>query len=381
MYKSHSLKTLCVSIQDPRNQDLISYSLSEIFFLVVSAVVSNCNDITDIAVFGRSKLGWLRGYYPYKGGTPSHDTIGRVLSLIKIDEFEAAFINWVSEYFNIAVDELVSFDGKRLASSADRLDQSKPKEKGGKFAEIIVNVFACGAGITLAQTNVTSKMDEQSGAIKLLESLDLAGCCVSGDSNFCSRKMIGLILEHKANYLLALKGKSPKLLKAAKAAFEDETIEKSVYTTEEQGRGRYEKRVYRSITSSSIVDYVEVATYKGLTQIVEVVRYREVTRKSKVQKETHYYITSLSDGIETLSQKIRAHWLIENRLHHTLDVQLGEDASRSRKGNQATSLSVMRKIALNLMTEGGKRAGIKEKRLQASLSDTDRDTLVKSMMR
>jgi predicted transposase YbfD/YdcC len=380
MYEQHSLDDLSNRLDDPRNQDLISYSLGEIFFLVIAAMISNCNKITEVAVFGASKLEWLRRYYPYEDGAPSHDTIGRVLSFIKIDQFEAAFIEWVSDYFDIPAGELVSFDGKRIAGSADKLDQSKPKSKGGRFAEIIVNVFACGAGLTLAQTNVTSKMDETSGAIRLLESLDLAGCCVSGDSNFCGRNIIDLIIERKADYLLALKGKSPKLLQVAKAAFQDKAISKSVFTTEEQGRGRYEKRVYRCINVSCLDNDV-VITYNGLQQIIEVVRQREITRKSKVEKETHYYITSLGLDIESLSQKIRGHWLIENRLHHTLDVQLGEDDSRSRKGNQATSMSIMRKTVLNLMTEGGSRAGIKHKRLRASFSDTDRDTFIKSMMR
>jgi predicted transposase YbfD/YdcC len=380
MYEQHSLDDLSNRLDDPRNQDLISYSLGEVFFLVIAAMVSNCNKITEVAIFGSSKLEWLRKYYPYSDGAPSHDTIGRVLSFIKVEQFEAAFIEWVADYFNIPVGELVSFDGKRLGGSANKLDQSKRKSKGGKFAEIIVNVFACGAGITLAQTNVTSKMDETSGAIRLLESLDLAGCCVSGDSNFCGRNIIDLIIERKADYLLALKGKSPKLLQVAKAAFQDEAIPKSVFSTEEQGRGRYEKRTYRSIDVSNL-DKDQIITYTGLRQILEVVRYREVVRKSKVEKETHYYITSLDANIESLAQKIRGHWLIENRLHHTLDVQLGEDDSRSRKGNQATSMSIMRKVVLNLMTEGGSRAGIKHKRLRASFLDTDRNTFIKSMMR
>lgn len=380
MYEQHSLDDLFNNLDDPRNQELITYSFSEIFFLVITAMISNCNKITEIALFGNDKLEWLRKYYPFEDGAPSHDTIGRVFSLVKVDQFEAAFIEWVSNYFNIPSRELVNFDGKRLASSADKLAQSKSKSKGGKFAEIIVNVFASGAGITLAQTNVTSKMDETSGAKKLLDTLDFAGCCISGDSNFCGRNIIDLIIKRKADYLLTLKGKSPKLLQAAKTAFEDSSIKKSVFATEEQDHGRREKRVYRSVKATDLKSD-QIQTYNGLEQIIEVVRYREVVRKGKKQKETHYYITSLGLDIETLSQKIRAHWLIENRLHHVLDVQLGEDASRSRKGNQATNMSIMRKITLNLMTEGGSKAGIKNKRLRASWSDKERNALIKSMMR
>jgi hypothetical protein len=38
---------------------------------------------------------------------------------------------------------------------------------GSRGAEFIINVFVCGAGVTLAQINGTPKMDEITGAIKL----------------------------------------------------------------------------------------------------------------------------------------------------------------------------------------------------------------------
>ncbi|MBL9179568.1 MAG: transposase, partial [Verrucomicrobiaceae bacterium] len=45
----------------------------------------------------------------------------------------------------------------------------------------------------------------------------------------------------------------------------------------------------------------------------------------------------------------RSHWSVENALHWRLDVQWGEDQCRARAGKAATNLSVLRKLAMNLL--------------------------------
>ena len=237
MQREHSLKELLLKIEDPRDKDMVTYPISEIFFLLISASLSGCNEITEVHLFGKQKLEWLRSYFTYEKGIASHDTIGRVLSLVNKEAFEELFIAWVSQYFGLDAQELINLDGKRLASSATRADQSKAKSAGGRYAEVIVNAFACAAGIVLAHNNVTEQMDEVQGAKELLDSLDIGGCCISGDSNFCGRDLIKKIMERKADYLLALKGKSPKLYVAAQEAMADEQLTKTSFMTEEQGHG------------------------------------------------------------------------------------------------------------------------------------------------
>ncbi|MBK6950261.1 MAG: transposase family protein [Haliscomenobacter sp.] len=53
----------------------------------------------EIADFGEDNLNWLRKYFPYTYGVPSHDTLNRVLSLINYRAFEEGFITWASEGF------------------------------------------------------------------------------------------------------------------------------------------------------------------------------------------------------------------------------------------------------------------------------------------
>jgi predicted transposase YbfD/YdcC len=360
------------SIDDPRYEVIVHYTLPEIMFLLLAGSVSFCNSLSEIATFGEEKLDWLRAYFPYKHGTPSHDTLSRVLGMVDPESFHTWFVGWVANKFDVPVGELIALDGKRLASSANRMDQFKKKNQGGKYAKIIVNCFATGAGIILGHKDVSSKMNEVYGAEQLIESLDIKGCCISGDANFCGRKLLELIIGQDADYLIALKGSHPKLHDSAKQAFNDELISKHLYQTKETGHGREETRIYRSISVNELPHDITVS-YPNLSQLIEVRRERRVVRKTDESSiEHHYYITSLDGAIEALSQKIRAHWRIENNLHHVLDVGFGEDGSRARNKNLASNLSLIRKASINYLMPGLKKTGIKHKRMRAAFSDQRR---------
>ncbi len=46
---------------------------------------------------------------------------------------------------------------------------------------------------------------------------------------------------------------------------------------------------------------------------------------------------------------IRQHWGVENSLHYVLDVTFNEDQQRKRIKNAVQNLSIMQKVALNLL--------------------------------
>lgn len=54
------------------------------------------------------------------------------------------------------------------------------------------------------------------------------------------------------------------------------------------------------------------------------------------------------EDAQRLNRVIRTHWEIENRVHGVLDVAMGEDVNRTRKGASAQNLALIRKLALNL---------------------------------
>ena len=62
------------------------------------------------------------------------------------------------------------------------------------------------------------------------------------------------------------------------------------------------------------------------------------------------------------------HWTIENNLHWMLDVTFKEDASRARKGYAAENLSLVRKLALQIVKQHNDKRSIKKRLFRAALS-------------
>ena len=77
---------------------------------------------------------------------------------------------------------------------------------------------------------------------------------------------------------------------------------------------------------------------------------RRVRRHGKKTTEVVYLISSLTldelAAAEMLQLK-RGYWVIESRLHHALDVTLGEDRSRVRHPKAAFALSLFRRVVVS----------------------------------
>ena len=67
---------------------------------------------------------------------------------------------------------------------------------------------------------------------------------------------------------------------------------------------------------------------------------------------------------------VRNHWHIEINLHWSLDVSFADDHNRSRTGNAQENLSIMKRIALNMISKDkSSKVGIKAKRKKAGWSN------------
>lgn len=65
------------------------------------------------------KLDWLRQHLPFANGIASHDTFGRVFSLIDATQFEACFVRWMSSMCSQLEGQHIAVDGKCVRSSYD----------------------------------------------------------------------------------------------------------------------------------------------------------------------------------------------------------------------------------------------------------------------
>src|ERR1044072_9709245 len=82
-------------VEDPRCGCKIEHRLTDILGIAVCAVIACAESWDDIALYGRSKLAWLRTFLDLPNGIPSHDTFRRGLMLIHPDAFAGGFAAWV----------------------------------------------------------------------------------------------------------------------------------------------------------------------------------------------------------------------------------------------------------------------------------------------
>lgn len=135
--------------------------------------------------------------------------------------------------------------------------------------------------------------------------------------------------------------------------------------------GRLETR--RIAVSAEAVSHLD---WPGLAQIARLTRTRETN--GKVSTEMVYLITSLPVTDAPPARLLalnRAHWGIENRLHHVRDVSFDEDRCRVRTG--ARAVSGVRNAALAIIRRTGQaireaRENFREDRAEAIKAVTGR---------
>ena len=100
------------------------HELSDILVLTILAVIGGAESWVEVEEFGIDKEEWLKVFLKLPNGIPSHDTIGRLFSLLEPEGFERCFLNWVKSLIKIEGDEVIAIDGKTVRRS--HKDNQKP---------------------------------------------------------------------------------------------------------------------------------------------------------------------------------------------------------------------------------------------------------------
>lgn len=353
------------AVDDPRVVPRCTHSLHTILFLIVAATIAGADGPEDIEKFAKRKSGWLKQFVDLTGGVPSHDTIGRVLGLIKPRQFQDAFLGWISSLSSLQDQDgnpiFIPIDGKTMRGSYKNADKSDMLH--------IVSAWASKQGITLGQVAVDSKSNEITAIPKLLEMLELHGAIVSIDAMGCQRKIASKIVAGGGDYVLMVKGNQPALEEAIETSFTDADEAKATktkarcLTTNEKSRGRQETRCYTIMPIPESMSKFR-KKWSGLRSIGRVVR--EVECDGKQTRETSYYIGSMEPKVSVFSESVRSHWGIENSLHWVMDVVFGEDRSRIRAGHAAENMSFLRRFVTTLLKRDTSKSSLKQKRKEAA---------------
>jgi len=173
-------------------------------------------------------------------GIPSHDTIGRLFSLLEPESFERCFLNWVKSLIKIEGDEVIAIDGKTVRRS--HKENQKPIH--------MISAWATRNGLILGQMKTEEKSNEITAIPELLKMIDVSGRTITIDAMGCQREIAKQIIEQDGEYVLALKG-NQKLLHDDVLLFFTDSFKKGLkgithdyYESIEKGYGRIETRRY-----------------------------------------------------------------------------------------------------------------------------------------
>ena len=358
-------------IKDPRLDRQKKHKLIDIIAIAVCATIAGADGWVAVALYGKSKESWLRTFLALENGIPSHDTFGRVFSLLDPQAFQDAFREWVG-IIQGKIEGIVAIDGKTARGSHDRAN--------GKQAIHIVSAWAVENGLSLGQVKVDDKSNEITAIPELLSLLDLKGCLVTIDAMGCQRDIARQIVEAGGDYLLAVKGNQETLAEDIEQEFKHAQADNFAHMdhlyreTIEKGHGRIEKRQYWYTR-----DVQGLGTLERWPRINGMLMCRATrTEQDKTTVEDRYFITSAAhDDVAKIADAVRAHWGIENGLHWVLDVAFLEDHSRIRSGYAAENIAAIRKIANNALKQcTSRKGGIKNKRLQAGWDDKFMETIL-----
>ncbi len=232
----------------------------------------------------------------------------------------------------------------------------------------MISAWACDNNLVLGQVKTDEKSNEITAIPELLNILNIAGNTITIDAIGTQKEIAKKIIDQDANYILAVKANQPQLLEHIEDEFRF-SKESETCTNYDLGHGRIEARTCSVINDFQFIEHNN--GWKDLKTIIKIESIREFKNSNKeTEKATRYYISSLQNDVNEFQNNIRSHWAIENKLHWTLDVSFGEDASRKRAGNAAQNYSILLKIALNLLkNESSKKLSMKSKRLEAGWNE------------
>ena len=359
-------------VTDPRLERTKEHKLTDIMAIAICAVICGAEGWTDIENFGKSKFSWLKTFLELPNGIPSHDTFGRVFSMLDAQQFQLAFWEWVCAVNDIVQGQVINIDGKCLRGSDD--------QKLGKRAIYMVSAWATENELVLGQRKVDEKSNEITAIPELLKMLAISGCIVTIDAMGTQTSIAKTIIDRQADYVLSVKENQGHLFEDISVLFAVDQASNFKYATLDdyktvnKGHGRIEIRECWSTSNPEYLNLIRgVQNWAGLRSIAMVICTRII--EGKETREVRFYISSLASNAERILRVVRKHWSIENKLHWVLDVALNEDHSRVRKDQAPENLAVLRHIALNLLKqEKTAKGGIHAKQLQAAW---DEDYLLK----
>jgi predicted transposase YbfD/YdcC len=340
-------------LEDPRTTINRKHLLGDLIVISICSVIAGADGPKAIGVWAASNESWLLRHLELPNGIPSHDTIGRLLTMLK----PAALQGSADTVPN--PQKVIAIDGKALRRSHDR------KNKLG--ALFLVSAWSVENGVSLGQLATEEKSNEITAIPELIASIDVSRAVVTIDAAGCQKNIASQIIDAGGDYILSLKGNQGTLHRAVEQwfvtqmanGFVDATVRKYEQTV--TGHGRTDVLTYYHCKVPAVIS--GRSQWKGLRSMG--VAIRESRQGDKVTREVRYFICSIRVSVKRFARAVRGHWAIENTLHWCLDVTFREDESRLRNRHAANNLAWLKRFAISLLKQMDDKESIAMRRRMA----------------
>lgn len=345
-----ALVTIFREVRDPRHINA-RHDCASMLFIALMATLCGAKSCVDIADFAEANCDDLTEIVDLPHGAPSHDSFSRLFRLLDPDEMAKAFAAFAAalrQGLGLGPARgVVAIDGKRLRRGFERGRVCMPP--------LMIGVFDAETRLSIA-ARASTDGNEVKATLDVLGSLDLTGCIVTADALHCHPRMAAAVRERGGHYALKLKSNNGPLHDCAVAAFAKVDARGGGTSYEESGRGhdRFERR------RASLAPVPRNASLPGLALFGRIESERR-TASGKVSIGVHYIALSKHLDPRRLLRTVRGHWSIENNLHWPLDVVFCEDDARARKNHAPQNLSIIRRIALDMLEAHPDRRSIARK--------------------
>ena len=355
-----SVYRACERVQDGRCKRGIRYSIAQILTLIMLGKLVGMTTPAALAQWVRLRAGWLKQVLAWpRPSFPCASTYSNVLRNLEAEQVNEVLSQLLvrleasrrcgQEPSRMAEQEEgqrhvhLALDGKTLRGTlGHQAAQERPMHQLG--------LYETQTGVLLKEQIVGEKQNELSIVEEFLTPHWVKGRIISADAMHTQRKSCALIEAFGGFYLFLAKGNQSTLSQDLQLFFAEPPADCRDWRTAhtwEKGHGRLQHR--ELVATTELNDFL-AQDWAGVAQTFRLTR--TIEREGKTHQEVVHGLTNLPVALATASELLRlqrAHWAIENRLHHRRDVTLREDHCQVRKGAAPRVLAILNSFVLGLL--------------------------------
>ena len=341
--------TITKKLDDARVQYKVKHNMSDIVIITLLGILANANTWNEIHCFAVSHEKWLKTFLELPSGIPSHDTIQRVIAIINPSALYTSTVKYLINLIdNLASKtkekDIKSMDGKTInGSSRSELTTDKILPTN------IMSIYSHDYGMAIIQDFIGEKSNEIPMGPELIKQLNLRDSIITADALNTQKETVKAIIKAKGDYVLALKANQGTMYQEVSEYFHDTDLLKDLeyYSEIEKSHSKLIKREYYMTNNINwITNYKDWRKMKAIGYERKTI---ESLNNDKKTVEERFFIISFENDIKVFADAVRKHWGVENNLHAPLDIVFKEDNNTTLEKNGARNLSILKRIALNII--------------------------------